>query len=55
VNGVSGQVLTAATMDAHNTFAAPETIKPAAYSAKAKNGKLALEIPAKAVVVVAVE
>ncbi|HCS65089.1 MAG TPA: alpha-N-arabinofuranosidase [Cellvibrio sp.] len=55
VKGVSGQVLTAAAMDAHNTFAAPETIKPAAYSAKAKNGKLALEIPAKAVVVVAVE
>jgi alpha-N-arabinofuranosidase len=55
VNGVSGQVLTASAMDAHNTFAAPDTIKPAAYSAKAKNGKLALEIPAKAVVVVAVE
>lgn len=55
VNGVSGQVLTASAMDAHNTFAAPEAIKPAAYSAKAKNGKLALEIPAKAVVVVAVE
>ncbi|HSC69049.1 MAG TPA: alpha-L-arabinofuranosidase C-terminal domain-containing protein [Cellvibrio sp.] len=55
VNGVSGQVLTAKTMDAHNTFAAPEAIKPAAYSAKAKNGKLALEIPAKAVVVVAVD
>lgn len=55
VNGVSGQVLTASAMDAHNTFAAPEAIKPAAYSAKAKNGKLVLEIPAKAVVVVAVE
>lgn len=55
VNGVSGQVLTATAMDAHNTFTAPETIKPAAYVAKAKGGKLALEIPAKAVVVVAVE
>jgi len=55
INGVSGKVLTAAGMDAHNTFAAPDTIKPVAYSAKAKNGKLALEIPAKAVVVVAVE
>jgi alpha-N-arabinofuranosidase len=55
VSGVSGQVLTASAMDAHNTFAAPEAIKPAAYSAKAKNGKLSLEIPAKAVVVVAVE
>lgn len=55
VTGVSGQVLTAKAMDAHNTFAAPEAIKPAPYSAKANNGKLALEIPAKAVVVVAVE
>jgi alpha-N-arabinofuranosidase len=55
VAGVSGQVLTAKAMDAHNTFAAPEAIKPAPYSAKANNGKLALEIPAKAVVVVAVE
>lgn len=55
VTGAKGQVLTAKAMDTHNTFAAPNTIKPAAYSAKAKNGKLALEIPAKAVVVVAVE
>lgn len=55
VTGVSGQVLTATVMDAHNTFKAPEAIKPAPYSAKANNGKLALEIPAKAVVVVAVE
>lgn len=54
-SGVSGQVLTATAMDAHNTFAAPETIKPTAYSAKASNGKLNLELPAKAVVVVAVE
>jgi alpha-L-arabinofuranosidase len=55
VKSVSGQVLTASAMDAHNTFAQPEAIKPVAYSAKANNGKLALEIPAKAVVVVAVE
>lgn len=55
VNSVSGQVLTAAAMDAHNTFAQPEAIKPAAYSAKASNGKLALSLPAKSVVVVAVE
>ena len=54
-SGVSGQVLTAAKMDAHNTFAAPEAITPTAYSAKASNGKLNLELPAKAVVVVAVE
>ncbi len=55
INSVIGQVLTAKAMDAHNTFAAPNAIKPEAYSAKATNGKLALELPAKSVVVVAVE
>lgn len=52
---VKGQVLTAQAMDAHNTFAQPNAIKPAPYTASTKNGKLALEIPAKSVVVVAVE
>jgi alpha-N-arabinofuranosidase len=55
VTGVKGQVLTSTAMDTHNTFTAPNAIKPASYSAKAKNGKLSLAIPAKAVVVVAVE
>lgn len=55
INSVSGQVLTAKQMDAHNTFTAPNNIKPEAYSAKANNGKLALELPPKSVVVVAVK
>lgn len=55
INSVSGQVLTAKAMDAHNTFAAPTAIQPEAYSAKATNGKLSLALPAKSVVVVAVE
>lgn len=55
INSVSGQVLTAKAMDAHNTFAAPNSIKPEAYSAKANNGKLALDLPAKSVVVVEVK
>lgn len=55
INSVSGQVLTAKAMDAHNTFAAPTAIRPEAYSAKATNGKLSLALPAKSVVVVAVE
>jgi alpha-N-arabinofuranosidase len=55
VNGVNGRVLTAAEMDAHNTFKNPKAIQPAAYSAKAVNGKLNLSLPAKSVVVVAVE
>ncbi|HTF98280.1 MAG TPA: alpha-L-arabinofuranosidase C-terminal domain-containing protein [Cellvibrio sp.] len=55
INSVSGQVLTAKAMDAHNTFAAPNNIKPENYSANASNGKLALELPAKSVVVVEIK
>lgn len=55
IKGVSGQVLTAKLMDAHNTFAQPNAIKPSPYTAKAKAGKLQLELPAKSVIVVAVE
>lgn len=55
IKAVKGRVLTAAAMDAHNTFQAPQAIKPAPYSATAVDGKLTVKIPAKAVVVVAVE
>ncbi|MYN17823.1 alpha-N-arabinofuranosidase [Rugamonas sp. FT107W] len=55
IKSVKGRVLTAAAMDAHNSFQAPQAIKPAPYSANAVDGKLTVKIPAKAVVVVAVE
>ncbi|CUI04818.1 alpha-N-arabinofuranosidase [Massilia antarctica] len=51
----NGQVLTATAMDAHNTFQNPQAIKPAPFSAKASGGKLTVTVPAKAVVVVALE
>jgi alpha-N-arabinofuranosidase len=51
----SGRVLTAAAMDAHNTFDAPEAIKPVSYTATAQNGKLVLTLPAKSVVVVTIK
>jgi alpha-N-arabinofuranosidase len=51
---VEGQVLTAETMDAHNTFKDAQAIKPAPFSARAANGKLTVKVPAKAVVVVSV-
>jgi alpha-L-arabinofuranosidase len=54
VSGVSGQVLTAQEMDAHNTFDKPETIAPREYSASAQDGQLVLEVPAKAIIVVSV-
>jgi alpha-N-arabinofuranosidase len=55
VSRVSGQILTASAMDAHNTFAQKDAVKPAPFAAKAADGKLRVTIPAKAVVVVAVD
>lgn len=55
VGGVRGQVLTADAMDAHNTFEQPQAIKPAPFSARAQDGKLTIKVPAKAVMVFAVE
>jgi len=53
--GATGSVLTAAAMDAHNTFAAPDAVRPAPFQAVARNGRLVLSLPAKSVVVVAVQ
>jgi alpha-N-arabinofuranosidase len=55
VKGAAGKVLTSATMDAHNTFQNPQVIKPAPFSARAEGGKLSIKVPAKAVMVVALE
>ena len=55
VTGATGRILTAAAMDAHNTFEQPQAIKPAPYSAKASGGKLLFSVPAKSVIVVALE
>jgi len=55
VKGATGSLLTAAAMDAHNTYAAPDAVKPAPYAAQASGGKLTLHLPAKSVVVVAVQ
>jgi alpha-N-arabinofuranosidase len=52
VSGASGRVLTAKAMDAHNTFDAPEAVKPASISAKKSGGNLVLRLPPKSVTVV---
>jgi alpha-N-arabinofuranosidase len=49
-----GQVLTAESMDAHNTFQNAQAIKPVPLQATAVDGKLTVKVPAKAVVVVSV-
>jgi len=52
---LQGRVLTAGAMDAHNTFAKPDAVKPVPFTAQAKGGKLTVKLPAKSVVVVNVE
>jgi alpha-N-arabinofuranosidase len=51
----NGQILTGPAMDTHNTFAAPDTIHPAAYAGRTVGGKLSFDLPAKSIAVVAVE
>ena len=50
-----GRILTGPATDTHNTFDNPNTIMPAAYSARSSGGKLTLDLPAKSVVVVAID
>jgi len=52
---VKGKLLTAATMDAQNELGKPAQVVPQAFEAQAAGGKLTLKLPAKSVVVVAVE
>jgi alpha-N-arabinofuranosidase len=54
--GASGQLLTAPEMDAHNTFDAPNTVKPEPFETRrARNAVVVVEIPPKAVIVVAID
>nr|WP_179673266.1 alpha-L-arabinofuranosidase C-terminal domain-containing protein [Duganella sp. 1224] len=56
IKSATGKLLTASAMDTHNTFQAPNAIKPVPFNATAgADGKLTMRLPAKAVVVVAVE
>jgi alpha-N-arabinofuranosidase len=52
IKKVEGQVLTAPALDSHNTFDAPDTVKPAPFTAyEQKDEALILTLPAKSVVV----
>ncbi|MFZ2339067.1 MAG: alpha-L-arabinofuranosidase C-terminal domain-containing protein [Bacteroidales bacterium] len=49
---ITGEVLTADSINAHNTFEAAEKVKPAAFNGHSyKNGVLTVTLPAKSVVV----
>jgi alpha-N-arabinofuranosidase len=51
-----GRILTAPAMNAHNTFAAPSAVQPAAFTgATLKGDTLELRLPAKSVVVLALK
>lgn len=53
---ISGRVLTAETIQAHNTFDKPETVKPASFSDfKMSEGGFSVKLPAKSVVVLELE
>jgi alpha-N-arabinofuranosidase len=52
VSGVTGRILTAPAMSAHNTFEQPEAVKPAPFTgARVANGTLTVQLPPKSVVV----
>jgi alpha-N-arabinofuranosidase len=54
--GVTGRIITAAAMDAHNTFDAPDTVRPAAFTGASLSGKtLSVTLPAKSVVMLDVQ
>jgi alpha-N-arabinofuranosidase len=50
-----GQILTGPAMDTHNTFDAPATIRPAPFSGSNAGGRIAFDLPARSVAVVAVD
>jgi len=53
VSSVSGRVLTAPSMQAHNTFEQPNTVQPADFhGARLSGGMLTVDLPSKSVVVV---
>lgn len=53
---VSGTIITAGSMNAHNTFEQPEVVKPAAFTGvSVENNKLAIKLPAMSVVTLAVK
>lgn len=53
---ISGQVLTAEAMDAHNSFDAPNAVQPSPFEgARLANGRLTARLPAKSLVVLTMD
>ncbi|MGN6376763.1 MAG: alpha-N-arabinofuranosidase [Sphingomonas sp.] len=55
-SSVSGTILTAPTITAHNSFDDPDAVRPAAFSgAQIQDGKLVVTMPAKSIVVLTLQ
>ena len=52
--GATGEVLTAATVDAHNSFDQPGAVVPRPFAGRASGGQLSFDLPPKSVAVVEV-
>ncbi len=50
-----GRSLSGATLDAHNTFAAPNQVKPVPVEFKGDGGRVAIDLPPKSIMVLALE
>lgn len=56
IKSVEGSILTAKTIDAHNTFENPEAVKPQEFKgAKLKKSSLRVKLPAKSIVTLALK
>jgi alpha-N-arabinofuranosidase len=54
-NNITGRILTADDMDAHNTFDEPEAVRPVTFNGISLDGtKLTIQMPAKSVVTLAI-
>lgn len=54
VHSANGELLTAATVDAHNSFASPNEVKPRPFAGRAADGQLLFDLPPKSIAVVEV-
>lgn len=56
VRNPSAEILTADEMDSHNSFESPETVKPESFDDyRVDDGRLIVELPAKAIVMIALD
>jgi alpha-N-arabinofuranosidase len=51
----AGQILTGDAMDAHNTFAAPDRVRPRPFSGRSEGGLTVFDLPARSIAVVRLE